>query len=242
MKPAAPPVIASLVRWGIVLTLAAPLLGAAVVVALASRRASYALLRTWARLSRRIFGIRVRVIDHNEGRYDAPPYLFLQLNQTSLSETFITPRVLPHPARIVANIEYVALPFVGWALLAQGAVVVVRQWPAQARGAVDRAVRAMRSGDSFYMSIEGRRSPDGSLSPYKKGAAVLAIRAGARVVPLLFRGAREILPYGEWRVREGMVVVELLPAIDVSALRYEDRDALVARLRALAEEHTAADR
>jgi len=229
--------MASLLRWGATCAVMPPLLTPALLLGPVSHRASDALQKAWCAWARRVFGVRVEVKDHNAGRYGAPPYLFLQLNQTSLCETFVTPAALPLPVRIFMNVEYAALPFAGWVPLSQGSVVVVRQWSAQARRAVDRAADALRQGHSFYMSIEGRRSPDGALSPYKKGAAVLAIQSGATIVPMRFHGARDVLPPGEWRVRPGPVTVELLPAIETTGLRYEDRDALVARLRALAEAH-----
>ncbi|HYO51922.1 lysophospholipid acyltransferase family protein [Archangium sp.] len=236
-EPPRPGLMASLLRWGATCVAAPPLLVPALLTGPVSHRASAALMKTWCAWARRVFGVHVEVKDHNEGRYGAPPYLFLQLNQTSLSETFITPAALPRPFLLFMNIEYAALPFAGWVPLSQGSVVVVRQWSAQARRAVDRAASALRRGESFYMSIEGRRSPDGRLGPYKKGAAVLAIQSGATLVPMVFRGTREVLPPGEWRVRPGKVTVELLPAIETTGLRYEDRDTLVERLRAVAEAH-----
>jgi len=231
--------VTSLLRWAAVGALSGPLLGGALVTSLFSRAGGEALLRRWCRTACRLFNIRVRVIDHN-GSYRQPPYLFVQLNQTSLSESFVTFAALPRRTRIIANLEYAAVPLLGQLVVALGAIVVVRQWPRQARRAIDRAAAALRSGDCLYISIEGRRSPDGELSPYKKGPAVLAIRSGARVVPVVIHGAREVLPFGEWRVSPGTVTFELLPEIEVSSLRYQDRDALVARLLAIYLERRAA--
>ncbi|NMO20866.1 1-acyl-sn-glycerol-3-phosphate acyltransferase [Pyxidicoccus fallax] len=236
-EPSRPGLLESLLRWGKACAVAPPLLGPALMLGPMSHRVSAALTKAWSAWVLRSFGVRVEVKDHNHGRYDAPPYLFVQLNQTSLSETFLTYQALPLPVLIFMNIEYAALPFAGWIPLSQGSVVVVRQWSAQARRAVDRAVRALRRGESFYMSVEGRRSPDGTLGPYKKGAAVLAIQSGATVIPMVFRGAREVLPPGEWRMRPGDVTIELLPAISTRGMTYEDRDALIEQLRALAEAH-----
>ena len=85
------------------------------------------------------------------------------------------------------------------------------------------------------LSIEGRRSSNGALGPYKKGPAILAIAAQARIVPILIEGAAPCLPFGEWRVRPGRITVTLLPAVETSGLTLGDRGNLVARLRALAE-------
>ena len=41
---------------------------------------------------------------------------------------------------------------------------------------------------------EGRRSPDGNLVEFKPGAAMLAMRTGAPIVPIHIRGAHDALP------------------------------------------------
>ncbi|NTX12814.1 1-acyl-sn-glycerol-3-phosphate acyltransferase [Myxococcus sp. CA056] len=235
--PPRPGLLSSLLRWSAACAAIPPLLTPALLLGPVSQGASDALMRAWCLWARRVFGVDVEVVDHNAGRYDAAAYVFLQLNQTSLSETFVTPPALPRPALIFMNLGFAVLPFAGWVPLSQGSTVVVRQWHAQARRAVDRATEALRRGASYYMSIEGLRSPDGALGPYKKGAAVLAIRSGATIVPMVFHGARAVLPVGEWRVRPGRVRVELLPAMETRGLRYEDRDVLLQRLRELAEAH-----
>ena len=85
------------------------------------------------------------------------------------------------------------------------------------------------------MSIEGRRSKDGSLSPYKKGPVILAIQAQAKIVPVLIHGAGNCLPHGKWRIRPGKVTIRFLEVISTDNMQYEDRDKLVSTLRTLAE-------
>jgi 1-acyl-sn-glycerol-3-phosphate acyltransferase len=135
------------------------------------------------------------------------------------------------------TVEYALIPLLGWAHFVLGGVVVVRQWKAQARRALERCLRHLENGKSVVLSIEGRRSPNGELGSYKKGPAILAIAAQARVVPILVQGASRCLPYGEWRVRPGRIDVVLLKAVDTRGLTLADRGGLVARLRTLAESH-----
>lgn len=236
--PAAPGVLESAARWAAVAATAAPWLAVACAARARSLESSHRLLTGWTRLAARLLGIRVAIEDRNRD-YSRPPYLFVGLNQTSLAETLVFHQGLPAPFEIVCNLEYALLPLVGWATVAAGGVTVVRQWPAQARRALGVASARIRSGRNFAISIEGQRSKDGALSPYKKGPAVLAIETGATIVPFLLRGARERLPYGEWRVRPGAVSVVLCDAIPTAGLTYADRDALTARLRALAEKELA---
>jgi 1-acyl-sn-glycerol-3-phosphate acyltransferase len=42
------------------------------------------------------------------------------------------------------------------------------------------------------ISIEGRRSATGTLSPYKKGAAILALNTNAIIVPYVTLGTKEL--------------------------------------------------
>lgn len=238
-----PGVGASVFRWLLVGLLAIPLLGGAGLVGLFDRRAGWKLLTTWTRWASAIFGIEREFLDENEGRFGPPPHVFVQLNQTSLSESIALPSLLPTPVRILMNVEYALIPFLGWAHVILGAVVVVRQWKGQTRRALRRCLQYIRSGESVVLSIEGRRSRDGGLSPYKKGPAILAIAAQARIVPIVVEGADLCLPYGEWRVRPGRIRATLLKAIDTRGLTLADRGRLVTELRAKAEArlHPAAD-
>jgi 1-acyl-sn-glycerol-3-phosphate acyltransferase len=203
--------------------------------ALTSRRAAYRVLRSCSQAQLRIFGIDLEVA-MQEPLEENRAYVFAHLNQTSLLESFIYPSVLPRPFRMVVNIEFTLFPFVGQWLIALGATVVVRQWPSQAIRALNGAVRRLRLGECYGISLEGRRSRNGRLSPYRKGAVVMAIEGRADLVPFYLEGAREAWPYGAWAPRPGRVRAVLMRPISVAGLDYRDRDALVERLRDIAEE------
>ena len=227
-------VLAGIGRWvasAAVSTIFTPIIFGA---ALLSRSAAYRLSQQWSRVQLRIFGIDVDVacegtLDENRG------YVFAQLNQASLIEWFLSPVVMPRPVRSVINLEFALFPFVGQMAVALGATVIVRQWPWQAKRALERAVRHLERGDSIVISFEGRRSPDGRLARYRKGPVVLALDAQVALVPFYLVGAREILPYGAWAPRSGRVRAVFLPPIPVAGLGYKDRDALLERVRDAAE-------
>lgn len=183
------------------------------------------------------FGIEMTVEDRSDvvGTKRDRGVLFVHLDQQTLLSVAIYSLVLPVPFRLVVNAEFAALPLVGWLALAQGAVPIWRQKPAQAREALVRVGDAIRGGDNFGISIEGRRSPDGELSPYKKGPAVLAIDAQCDIVPFMSHGEWSLWPHGDWRVRPGRIHGVVYPAISTRGMTYRDRDEVVARLRALAE-------
>lgn len=183
------------------------------------------------------FGIELTVEDRSDvlTRPRDRGVLFVHLDQQTLLSVAIYSLVLPRPFRLVVNAEFAALPLVGWLSLAQGAVPIWRQRPLQAKAALRRVSEAIRQGDDFGMSIEGRRSPDGELSPYKKGAAVIAIEAQCDIVPFMSHGEWALWPHGTLAVRPGRIHGIAYPAISTRGMTYDDRDELVAQLRALAE-------
>lgn len=197
--------------------------------------ASHGLMRRWSTASLQALGVSVAVEDANDGCYDDGPYLFVCLNQTSLLEAFLYAQfgIL---VKIIVNLEFALIPVLGPSLVAMGSRVVVRQWTAQAKRALRDVADVMRTrGDSFGMSVEGYRSPTGELQPFKRGAAVLAAMAQARIVPFYIRGAARALPYGGWKVTPGRIDIELFEVIDTRGLGFDDRAALTDELRALAE-------
>jgi 1-acyl-sn-glycerol-3-phosphate acyltransferase len=204
------------------------------VVSLFSRQVAWTIYRHWGRYTCRIFGITLSLRDDNEHQPDPGPRLYVWLNQSSLTEAVAFAQLLPRWYTI-GNIEYALMPLLGWALVLTGNIVIVRQWKWQAKRGVERAAMRLKRGENWLISIEGARSPDGRLLPYKKGPAVLALRSQATIIPMFVHGARDVMPHGEWRVQPGHVAVHLLKAIPTRGLSYEDRSAVLKRLRALAE-------
>jgi 1-acyl-sn-glycerol-3-phosphate acyltransferase len=88
----------------------------------------------------------------------------------------------------------------------------------------------MRSGQSFLIYPEGTRSPDGRLQDFKKGAVVLAIKAGVLVVPVLCSGAQRVMAKRSMVIHPGEILVEFLDPIDASKYSWEERDTLNLRV------------
>ena len=200
-----------------------------------SRSAAWIIYRHWVRNTYRIFGVTFSLVDDNEGNPGQKPHLYVWLNQTSLVEGPVCSQFLP-PYHYIINLGYAAMPLLGWARVLLGDIVIVRQWRTQAKRGVERATARLARGETWMISIEGERTPDGKLQPYKKGPIVMAIRSQATIIPMVFRGGLEILPRGEWRPRPGHLEVHVLRAISTRGLTYEDRGAVLAHLRKLAEQ------
>ena len=92
----------------------------------------------------------------------------------------------------MAKIEMRGWPIIGW-LATQSGVYFVR------RGERDRAAQrfsleTLAAGRPIAMFPEGTRSRDGRLKAGKPGAAYLAIRSGAPILPAAISGTHRIFP------------------------------------------------
>jgi len=208
---------------------------AILLVAPFSRQKGFDILRSWSRCVSKLFHVDYTVKDESFGNWGPPPHLFILLNQNSLAEVSVCPLVLKS-YRAIINIEFAALPLIGWAWTILGSIIIVRQWKKQARRGIERAQQFLKNGENVVVSIEGRRSPNGSISSYKKGPAVLAIGAEATIVPLFLHGARSVFPPGTWHVFPGTIAIEICKPIETQGLSYEDRNDVVEKLLTIAKE------
>ncbi len=209
-----------------------PWYSTAILVGLIHREAGFSILLGYARFLQRLYGLQVRV--ENENKEPLYGCVFVLLNQTSLLDAPVGAPAIPRPWRSITNIEYALIPVFGWGMPIWGHVLV-RQWPSQAKKTLEKVRSFLARGGNVWISIEGRRSKDGLLSPYKKGPVVLAIKTKADIVPVVHLGVRDCMACGEWRIRPGNVTVRFLRAIPTRELQYEDRMQLIGKLRALAE-------
>lgn len=86
-------------------------------------------------------------------------------------------------------------PVVGW-MARNGGVHAVDRATADVE-AYRLAKRILDEGHALFVFPEGTRSRDGALQPARDGAAVLALRTGAPIVPIAIAGSYERWPRGQ---------------------------------------------
>jgi 1-acyl-sn-glycerol-3-phosphate acyltransferase len=91
---------------------------------------------------------------------------------------------------------------------------------------LDKAIASLKGGQSFLIYPEGTRSPDGRLQDFKKGAVVMAIRAGVPIVPVACSGAHRVMEKRSFKIHPGEILVEFLAPIYPAGYAYEQRDEL----------------
>lgn len=97
---------------------------------------------------------------------------------------------------------------------------VPQEFPNKRRAIFKRAARILReTGDSVFLSPEGKRVTTGSIGHFNKGAFHLATSLGAPIVPLYFSIPRAMDPGMGYDAKPGALDVYFLPPIDTSGWR-----------------------
>jgi 1-acyl-sn-glycerol-3-phosphate acyltransferase len=147
-------------------------------------------------------------------------------NHTSSADAPAVVGAIPRRIAILLKESLFRWPVVGQAFLLARFIPVNRRERDSALESLDKAIESLRSGQSFLIYPEGTRSPDGRLQDFKKGAVVMAIKAGVPIVPVACSGAHRVMEKRSMVVHPGEILVEFLDPIHASAYSFEERDTL----------------
>jgi len=86
--------------------------------------------------------------------------------------------------------------------------------PAAAQESVTAAQRVLAKGVHMTTFVEGTRSPDGRMLPFKKGPFFLAMGSGAPCIPVSIHGTESIQGKGSVRMHPGVAHVVFHPPIE----------------------------
>lgn len=181
-------------------------------------------MRTWAKSL--IWAGGVKVVVHGAEYIDANRGTVYASNHLSWFDIFAVASVLPRYT-FVAKAELRRIWMFGWGAEGAGVVFMARENRKSAFDIYAEVAAKVKGGLSVIVYPEGTRGNDYSLRSFKKGPFVLAIQAGAPVVPVVVYGTREIMPKGAWLVRSGTVHVHLLPPVATTGYDYEHRHDLM---------------
>ncbi|MFC4031774.1 lysophospholipid acyltransferase family protein [Streptomyces polygonati] len=142
-------------------------------------------------------------------------------NHLSFSDHFVMPTVLPRRITFLAKAEYFTGRGVKGRLTAAffrgiGQIPVDRSGGKASQSAIEAALGVLGRGGLLGIYPEGTRSPDGRLYRGRTGVAVMALRAGAPVIPCAMVGTFELQPPGRKIPRLGRVTIRFGRPLDFS--------------------------
>ncbi|MDE3156206.1 MAG: 1-acyl-sn-glycerol-3-phosphate acyltransferase [Acidobacteriota bacterium] len=137
-----------------------------------------------------------------------------------------------HPRlHILYKAELNRIPLLGRAFGYGGFVAVDRSNRERAMQSIERGAASLRAGNSFLIFPEGTRSRTDALLPFKKGGIVMAMQAGAPIVPVAIQGGRAAMRKGSPIVRPVTVSIRIGEPVETTGRTLDQRDEVIAELR-----------
>jgi len=157
-------------------------------------RVAYRLIRSVLRLAMK-FWFRLEVTGGENLPADGG-FVMAPGGHRSILDTPSVALAGPRVLRYMGAESYFKIPGVGWFLRTMGGFPVERD--ATDRRALKLAEQIINHGEPLAVFPEGTRQQGPIVQPLKQGAAYLACRTGAPIVPLGAGGAERALPKGKY--------------------------------------------
>ncbi len=138
--------------------------------------------------------------------------------------------ILP-PVLVMGKKEFFRVPILGRGMLLRGFIPVDRKNRQRAIEAMEEGVKSLKAGHSFLVFPEGTRSPDGRLQPFKRGVFIMAIKAGAPIVPISISGTRKIMPKGKFEIHPGVERITVHNPVSTEGRTLDDREKIMEQVR-----------
>ncbi len=187
-------------------------------------RAALAIVHTGFRLA----GIRV-VVEGVEHIPQDRACVFMSNHISNLDPPVLLPAI-PGRASVFLKQSLMKIPVLGWAMRLADFIPVRRDGSVQsAQENVRRASLALERGIHIMTFVEGTRSRDGRLLPFKKGPFYLAMETGAPCVPVTISGTETMMRKGSLRIFPG--VARIVFHAPIQSAEYREREALMTAVR-----------
>ena len=137
-----------------------------------------------------------------------------------------------HPRmHILYKHEIDQIPVLARAFRMGGFIPIDRRNKESAMRSIEKGAASIRAGSSFLIFPEGTRSRTGEMLPFKKGGFVMAIKAGAPLVPVAISGGRTAMQRGSAVIRPVRISIRVGPPIETADVDLDDRDQLIGLVR-----------
>ena len=175
----------------------------------------------------RIAGVRVKTLGLDK-LDPARTYIFMSNHVSNLDPPIQIP-LIPKRTSVLVKKELFKMPILG-KIMHLGSLVPVD------RGNRDAGITAVRDakavierGLNMTIYVEGKRSYDGRLLPFKKGPFYLAEECQVAVVPMTIAGTQDVMPKARFGIRPGLVTVRFHEPVEPS--NFGSREDLMMKVR-----------
>jgi 1-acyl-sn-glycerol-3-phosphate acyltransferase len=174
-------------------------------------------------------GVRVQTVGLDQ-LDKARSYIFMTNHVSNLDPPIQIP-LIPRRTSVMVKKELFKTPILGRAMHMGSLVPVDRGNRDAGIEAVKAAKAVVQQGLNMTIYVEGKRSFDGKLLPFKKGPFYLAMECGVPVVPVTIVGTFYAMPKSRFAIKPGLVQVIFHPPIEPKD--FGSRECLMERVRAV---------
>ena len=182
-----------------------------------------------ARTGVRLAGIRVKMVGM-EPLDASRTYVFMSNHVSNIDPPVLLPRI-PARTSVMAKQELFNVPILGKAMRMASLVPVNRGDRDAGISAVRAATEVVKQGIHMTIFVEGHRSFDGKLLPFKKGPFYLAEECHVPVVPVTISGSHFVMPKGRFAMKSGTVTLIFHQPIEPE--KFGTREELMEKVRAV---------
>ncbi len=195
------------------------------------RTSHWVVRRIWVAGMLKVCGVRVTAsgLENFDPRR---PYVYVA-NHQSLFDIPAVFHATTSNLRFITKKSLFYIPFFGPYLWLAGYVSVDRGNREKAIRSHDRAAEKIGRGTPIISFPEGTRSPDGEIRQFKKGAFMMAMKAGVPLIPVSISGSNKVLSKKTWLVFPGDIRVHFSPPVPTAGREVERKDDLMAEVRAV---------
>jgi 1-acyl-sn-glycerol-3-phosphate acyltransferase len=175
----------------------------------------------------RLAGIQVKAVGLDE--FDpARTYIFMSNHVSNVDPPILMP-LIPRRMSIMVKKELFRYPILARLMRFGSLVPVDRGNRESGISAIRGAAEVIRQGINMAIYVEGHRSFDGKLLPFKKGPFYLAEECGVPIVPVTIVGSHYVMPKKRFAIKPGKVTVIFHPPIEPKD--FGSRDGLMEKVR-----------
>src|SRR5438105_2079575 len=175
----------------------------------------------------RLAGVKVQTVGLDQ-LDRTKTYVFMSNHVSNIDPPLLLPLV-PGRVSVMAKKELFNIPILGKAMRMASLVPVDRGNRDAGIAAVRDAAEVVKQGIHMTIFVEGHRSFDGKLLPFKKGPFYLAEQCQVPVVPVTITGTHYVMPKGRFSITPGLVSVIFHQPIP--AAEFGTREELMSRVR-----------
>src|SRR5579884_4127659 len=187
---------------------------------------------TWiAKTGVRLAGVRVQMMGI-ERLNPARTYIFMSNHASNIDPPLLIPRI-PGRTSVMVKQELFKIPILGRAMRLGSLVPVDRGNRDAGILAVRAATEVVKQGIHMTIYVEGHRSYDGRLLPFKKGPFYLAEECNVPVVPVTITGTHKAMPKGRFSIKPALVTLTFHPPIEPAD--FGTREELMEKVRVTIE-------